>query len=113
MKKIFFILAFTSLIYAQQMNPDGYVGGFSLHITPIAQVGSGTFSSEEINRDIDYPFSYGFNFRAVMPLNPSLSFSLLYQNSAFNMNSLEANKMIGKLDGRLHQMSATFSFYFK
>jgi hypothetical protein len=124
MKKIFFFFAFIAMAFPQEnpngytkMNPDGYIGGWSFHLTPMGYYGTGEYfagGSEPIAK-VDYPFSLGFDVKIVYPANETISWSFFYrrtpQDSKFTIQDITGYNET--LKGGISTVGATLSIYIK
>lgn len=116
MKKIFFLFAFTTLAFPQ-MNPDGYIGGWSFHFTPMGYYGTGEYfagGSEPI-ATIDNPFSLGFDVQVVYPANETVSWTFFYRRTPSD-SKITINGITGyseTIKGGVSTVGATLSIYLK
>jgi len=114
MKTLLFLL-FSGLAIAQ-MNPDGYIGGVSLHFTPVIDMGSADYQIGNVNAgEIEYPTAVGFYLNIAFPVSPMFSIKGFYDyrsaDSEFTPNTNDY--FSDKIKGSIHKFGITFSVYIK
>lgn len=108
-------MIFSGFAYAQEMNPDGYIGGVSLHITPYYSSGEADLTIENINvGTVDYTGSFNLGIGLAIPVNPKFSIKLFYDynKTGHKFNSNFIDLLEDESDGVIHNFGGTLSFYF-
>jgi len=113
--KAILIVLFFSVTTIAQMNPDGYIGGFSLHISPIIDMGNAEYMIDNKSvADIAYPTNVALAVVIAAPISKGFSFKCFYnyRQTDSEFNSKTSVFYSDKISGSLHTVGLTLSLYF-
>jgi hypothetical protein len=121
MYKLFIILSlFSTLLFSQDKNynPDGYIGGFSFHVTPYLKYGEADYKVSGVTAGkYDYPLALSVKVELAVPLNTSSSLKVFYIREENQIEIRPKGSIIYKepdtiIDGHNNAIGATLSLYF-
>ena len=119
MKYLLALLFFVSLSPAQQkeMNPDGYIGGFSLHFTPMFTYYSADIFDSKGDKyaENSSPNKFDFAFKVKAPVSHAmtLSFFFEYLNQSYTYSEISPVKFNNEITGYAGRFGGTISIYFR
>jgi hypothetical protein len=119
MKIILFLLVLFSFTFAQknnntdaQMNPDGYLGGLSIHIIPYLDDGEGEYYNYGNKfRDLALPTNFNVDFIVKVPISKSASLGGFFSYSQFDEEYITDVAYQITAKGSKYKVGFIFSLY--
>jgi len=115
MKFLYFLIT-TCLIFNNlslaQMNPDGYLGGVSIHVQPYLDYGSGDYFNFGTKfREFDLPTTFGVKFILNVPIAKNATIGGFFNWSQFEEDFItDVSSQINSKGDRF-KLGMTFSLY--
>lgn len=118
-KIVFVAVVFITMLSAQENpyhNPDGYIGGYSIHFTPMIWSHSRDLKDfqEEKYAETTASGKFSFDLLLKIPMRETFTLSFFYsrRNLDEEYNLLTPIKLRETAQGKGHIFGATLSFYF-